>query len=337
MPDFWLTGWKLSDFTGPLTTDPTATVGDPFVNTSVTLAADAEMVSLQVTDDDDILQDAYIETGDLSVLTNDLVLDGVTYPATSTNIEVEFQLATNDAPPITFYIGRLGTGTSNSGENLLVFTDQPLTPGTTYTFASPADGPEIEFSTICFTAGTQIITPEGPVDVEDLCPGDKVLTRDAGAQRVHWVGHRHVTARELARHPKLSPVRIAAGALGNGMPRADLVVSRQHRILIDDWRASHLFGEAEVLAPSVGLLNLKGVTVDPAPEGVHYVHILLETHELVLANGAWAETLLTGAEARSVMGHEQVEEMDLLFPGLMDRAGDPICPMIKTAEARALH
>lgn len=336
MPDFWLTGWKLSDFTGPLASNTGNTTGAPFVNTSVTLAADAERISFQVTDDDNLLEDAFIEDGSLSVLTNDLELDDDLFPAATTNIEVEFQLTTDDTPPITFYIGRLGDGSSNSGENLLVFTDLPLTPGEEYTFASRSDGPEVDYSVICFTAGTRIATPDGPIEVQDLVSGDRVLTRDAGVQRLRWVGHRKVSAQEIAARPELRPVRISAGALGAGMPTADLVLSRQHRVLIDDWRAQHLFGEAEVLAPSVGLLNLAGVQADPAPQGVHFVHLLLDTHELVLANGAWAETLLTGAEACRVLGPAQVAEIEVLFPGLIAQTAHPICPIVSVSEARAL-
>ena len=39
---------------------------------------------------------------------------------------------------------------------------------------------------VCFHAGTRILTPNGPHRVQDLAPGNLVLTRDHGAQPLLW-------------------------------------------------------------------------------------------------------------------------------------------------------
>lgn len=77
----------------------------------------------------------------------------------------------------------------------------------------------------CFLCGTMIETPQGPVAIEDLVPGDLVLTRDRGAQPLRWIGSRGLSGRELAAAPHLVPIRIRAGALAAGVPAADLLVS----------------------------------------------------------------------------------------------------------------
>ncbi|MGL4822623.1 MAG: Hint domain-containing protein, partial [Plesiomonas shigelloides] len=84
----------------------------------------------------------------------------------------------------------------------------------------------------CFARGTMIRTENGEVAVEDLVAGDMVYTADRGYQPVRWIGSRRIGSAELMAFPKLRPIRIAAGALGEALPSKELVVSPQHRILI---------------------------------------------------------------------------------------------------------
>lgn len=85
----------------------------------------------------------------------------------------------------------------------------------------------------CFTRGTRIATPRGEVLVEDLWVGYTVYTRDHGAQVLRWVGRRDLSLADLIVSPQLRPVRIAKGALGQGLPLRDMKVSPQHRMLIE--------------------------------------------------------------------------------------------------------
>src|SRR6056297_2625673 len=90
---------------------------------------------------------------------------------------------------------------------------------------------------LCFTAGTMIDTPLGPRPVERLAAGDAVLTLDHGAQPLLWAGGSAFDAAALRARPRLTPIRIPAGALGPGNLSRDTLVSPQHRLLLRDWRA----------------------------------------------------------------------------------------------------
>mgnify|MGYP003561850666 FL=1 len=46
----------------------------------------------------------------------------------------------------------------------------------------------VVFDLICFANGTRIATPRGERPVEDIRPGDRVMTRDNGPQPVRWAG-----------------------------------------------------------------------------------------------------------------------------------------------------
>ena len=139
------------------------------------------------------------------------------------------------------------------------------------------------FGPPCFVAGTMIAVPGGHCRVEDLVIGDRVETRDHGAQKIRWIANRKVAGRGA-----FAPVRIAPGALGD---HDALIVSPQHRILIDDWRAQMYLGENEVLCPAHMLVN--GDTVHHAPcSEVTYFHFMFDRHEIVYANGLASESFL---------------------------------------------
>ena len=84
---------------------------------------------------------------------------------------------------------------------------------------------------ICFTSGTRLRTPAGPIPVEELGEGDLIDTRDGGPQEILWIGHRRLSGAQMHAMPELRPIRIRGGALGSGLPDRDLVVSPRHRIL----------------------------------------------------------------------------------------------------------
>ncbi|WP_220443728.1 Hint domain-containing protein [Paracoccus luteus] len=170
----------------------------------------------------------------------------------------------------------------------------------------------------CFAAGTLIRTDRGEVAAEDLAPGDLVLTADNGLQPVRWVGARRLDATVLAQHPNLRPIRLRKGALGDGLPCADLVVSPQHRVLVRSAIAQRMFGAPEVLVAAKQLLQIDGIDIDDAAE-VTYVHFLCDRHEVVFSNGAPTESLYTGAEALKAVGATARDEIFAIFPDLRDR------------------
>ena len=91
---------------------------------------------------------------------------------------------------------------------------------------------DIETIVSCFTPGTRITTARGPVAVETLAVGERVVTRDHGLQAIRWIGGKHLDGALLAGNPALQPVLIQRGALGPGAPERDMMVSPQHRMLI---------------------------------------------------------------------------------------------------------
>lgn len=190
----------------------------------------------------------------------------------------------------------------------------------------------------CFTPGTLIETETGYARVEDLRAGDRVLTRDAGPQPLVWVGSVTLSAEELRRHPEFQPVRIRAHAFGPGRPARDLLVSPQHRILLRGWQAELYHGAPEVLAAAIHLIDGKRVIRDPARDGIRYLHIMCDAHQIIRAEELETETFLPGEAALAGVPPATLAELLALFPDLVapPKPPRPARPILRGWEARVM-
>ena len=163
----------------------------------------------------------------------------------------------------------------------------------------------------CFTPCVSLATEAGPRLAGALRVGDRVLTRDNGPQEVRWIGRRQLGWRDLGLNPTLRPVRIAAGALGDGVPAADMLVSPNHRFLaalpgqsLTD--ATERLWQARALIGRQGIARVDAQTAD-------YVQVLLDRHELVLSDGCWSESFQpSGPRIAALAPAQRAELMDKL-------------------------
>lgn len=158
-----------------------------------------------------------------------------------------------------------------------------------------------EAATLSFTRGTHITMAGGrQVPVEDLRPGDRVLTRDSGPQEVRWVGTQTMRAEGA-----FAPITIKAGALNN---TNDLVVSPQHRLFIYQRLDALKPGQRELLVRAGLLVN--GTTVTQTPGGfVDYVQVLFDRHEIIYAEGIAAESLFLDTTTRPALPDEVTRKL----------------------------
>lgn len=171
--------------------------------------------------------------------------------------------------------------------------------------------------TVCFAPGTLIATPAGKTTVETLRIGDLIATADGRAVPIRWIGQQTVAkffAGERAR-----PVRVCAGALGDGLPHTDLVLTADHALILDG------------LAINAGaLVNGTTITLEPlaaVPDRVTRYHIETEEHDIIHANGAAAETFVDYVQRQ---GFDNYAEYVALYGGERIIAEMPV-PRISTA------
>ncbi|OAN81002.1 hypothetical protein A8B78_09965 [Jannaschia sp. EhC01] len=227
-----------------------------------------------------------------------------------------------NSEPITIGASQ-ATSSDGKADNLQGFFDGEIEEVAIYD--EPAQGNSVP----CFTKGTLILTPKGKVPVEYLRVGDLVCTMDRGPQPIRWIGSRNVVlGRAGSGSDVLRPVRIRAGALGNGLPTRDLLVSRQHRMLISSRIAARMFHSPRVLAAAIKLVALPGIQVDEAVHHVAYLHLMFDQHEVIFAEDAPTESLYLGAEALKALGAEAWREILSLFPELSQRSSAAPVPAL---------
>jgi len=141
----------------------------------------------------------------------------------------------------------------------------------------------LEGTLTCFAAGTRIATPAGETLVEDLAIGDQILTHDGQSVAVKWIGQETTDTRfGIAERKTL--IKITAGALDHTTPDRDLVVTADHAMLVDG-----------VLVAASALVNgttFHQVDMTRLPQQFTVYHIETEAHQVVIANGAPAETYI---------------------------------------------
>lgn len=176
----------------------------------------------------------------------------------------------------------------------------PLVARTGYTLVGvDRDGARRKFGQVAcvsFTRGTRITMASGAQKpIETLAPGDTVLTRDDGPQKVRWIGQ--TTMRAVG---DFAPVLIRAGVLHNS---GDLLVSPDHRMFVYQRSDALGAGRHELLVRARHLVN--GDTVLRQEGGfVDYFQLLFDAHQIIYAEGIAAESLLIDPRTRSALPDE---------------------------------
>ena len=167
----------------------------------------------------------------------------------------------------------------------------------------------------CFLAGTRIATPDGERPVETLEIGDIILAADGSTRAIRWIGRQSVVS-VFANPLRSYPIRIAAGALGDGLPKRDLFLSPDHALLVDG-----------VLVQAGALVNNTSITRVMQPgERFTYYHIETEDHALILAEGAPVETFVDNVSRRTFDNYAEYEALygeETVIPELISRAPCP--------------
>lgn len=108
-------------------------------------------------------------------------------------------------------------------------------------------------------------------------------------------------------------------SLGPNIPKRPMMVSRQHRLMLDTIIAERMTGSRQVLVSAYKLSERPGVNIVRTLGFVTYWHFICDQHEIVVADVTPAETLYLGQEARRSMSPDAISEVMALIPSLIDQ------------------
>ncbi|MDE3027098.1 MAG: Hint domain-containing protein [Paracoccaceae bacterium] len=226
-------------------------------------------------------------------------------------LSARLTMMTNDGDTVELLILRHHPHDSVTAE-LYALPLSPMAPKTDYTLiradANPGSARLSDILCVSFTRGTRIALADGrQIAIEDLMPGDRVLTRDHGPQPLRWIGR--ATMRAVG---AFAPVVIAAGTLGNS---GDLIVSQHHRMFLYQRNRSHRVKTSELLVQAKHLVDGENVFLR---EGgfVDYLSLVFDRHEIIYAEGICAESLMVNEATLSRLPEDMAEEVKARFPGL---------------------
>ncbi len=186
-----------------------------------------------------------------------------------------------DATGGSYFAGAGYTLSGGTGGATLDFTSNPAGEQFTFTTVGNNTLVYLEPSTACYCRGTRILTERGEVAVEALRIGDHVVTHAGALRPIRWIGTRSYAGRFAAGNREVLPVLFHAGALADGVPQRDLMVSPLHAMYLDG-----------ALVPAAALANGLSILQLETVDRVDYFHIELETHDVILAEGAPSESFV---------------------------------------------
>ncbi|MDQ1077492.1 Hint domain-containing protein [Pseudoroseomonas cervicalis] len=247
---------------------------------------------------------------------------GINYSVTQPSTLTEFGAGNATLAPgeqlshnmfgIVTYLGYSGDGVVvllDDGETHFLLSETPRSLSDTVT-------PTAADYAICFLAGTAIACEGGERAVEELAIGDRVRCADGSLQAVRWIGRQSIVSR-FADPARAAPIRIRAGALAEGLPQRDLLVSPDHALLLDG-----------LLVQAHALVNGHSIRQEPWPaERFTYYHVELAAHGLLLAEGTPAESFVDNVTRARFDNHA---EFLALYGARPEPTGEMALPRVKS-------
>jgi autotransporter-associated beta strand protein len=170
----------------------------------------------------------------------------------------------------------------------------------------------------CYCRGTGIATAHGEVPVERLAIGDLVMTASGALRPIKWIGTRSYGGRFIMGRKDILPICFKAGSLDDNVPTRDLWISPHHAMYFENERGG-------VLVEAKDLINGVSIVQADHVEEVEYFHIELDTHDIIVAEGALSETFIDD-DSRAMF--HNAEEYAALYPGDVRHAARYCAPRL---------
>lgn len=175
--------------------------------------------------------------------------------------------------------------------------------------------PVFEQAFCAFSRGSLVETNEGHLAIEDLMPGDKVVTTNGQAQTVIWIGRTTIVpGQEIDGRRRMPLTRITTDAFGVARPSACLIAGPAARLLYTPTHLRAVNGDAKMLTPTSEFIDGVTVAETAPPNPVELFHICLARHSVIRVGGLEFESFHPGNNAARKISHAMRDVFLNLFP-----------------------
>ena len=196
-------------------------------------------------------------------------------------------------------------------------------------FSKPSDGPSPEGKGAetgyaegaqhsGLVASTMVATSRGWQFAGDIKPGDRVLTFDAGLQKVTQVIRELPWSEDSECPQSLWPLEVPAGAFGNTRP---FHLLGNQNIMVESDAAEDMFGDPFSVIPASALQGLRGIERVPPRDGMEIIHVYFAEEQVVF-----------GEHGALYLCPSSRDMMDMA----LEHANDPLYSILPLAEARVV-
>ena len=193
--------------------------------------------------------------------------------------------------------------------------------------------PLFENAFSAFTRGSLVDTETGPISVEDLLPGDRVITHEDKAEPVLWIGKTTlVPSRPGAGGRSHKLTRIQADSFGMQKPLGCVIAGPSARLLSTPGHLRTLFGGKPVLTPVQEFHDGMNIVETAPPTPVELFHLCLPRHAVIRVGGLQFETYHPGVNALRMISQAMrsvylnlfahIDELRDFGPQVFPRSGD---------------
>ena len=164
--------------------------------------------------------------------------------------------------------------------------------------------PVFEDAFCAFSRGALVDTEQGPVAVEDLIPGDKVVTITGKSEKLLWKGSTIIVpGRPGSQGRDMHLTRIMADAFGLQRPLACVIAGPSARLLHTPDHLRGISDNLQTLTSVQEFVDGDGIIPTAPPTPVELFHICLERHSVIRIGGLEFETYHPGEATGRLMNN----------------------------------
>jgi len=193
--------------------------------------------------------------------------------------------------------------------------------------------PLFEDAFCAFSRGSLVETDVGPIAIEDLLPGDRILTASGSFEPVLWKGSTTIIpGRPGPNGRNLKLTRIMSDSFGMQRPMSCMIAGPSARLLATPDHLRSLAHGNLLLTPVQEFVDGANVIETAPPTPVELFHLCLRRHTTIRVGGLDFETYHPGETVGRMLSHamktvflnmfSHVDSMADFGPLIHPRAGD---------------